>query len=193
MADRQREDAAVSAGIRHWQTRLAGATSENKDGSSCQEAIARCRPMERLALSHEHNAYDPFGVNVCRENGERVGRLNPNLSEEIVKKAKSGYRFLAFVKEVTGGAPPNLAVSALLLQVKADVPESEVREYLRRLTAVEAPAAPAAPRRSRLKTAAAIVLVLVILLAALAAAYLYLRQTGQWPPAWLRDLIPWGR
>ena len=193
MADRHREDAAVSTGIRHWQTRLTGATSENKDGSSRQEVIARCRPMERLALSHEHNAYDPFGVNVCRENGEQVGRLNPNLSEELVKKAKGGYRFLAFVKEVTGGGPPNLAVIILLLQAKADVQESEIRAYLRRLTAPEVAEVPAAPRRSRLKAVAVAALIIVALLAILAAVFLYLRQTGQWPPAGLRDLIPWGR
>ena len=61
------------------------------------------RLFETLDLDHEEdNLHDPNAVRVLRRTGEQLGYLRSELAAEIVSKSNHGYRFVVFIKDLTG-------------------------------------------------------------------------------------------
>jgi hypothetical protein len=110
-------------------------THPNRDGSDRQELIRDCRVFETLELHHEEdNPHDPNAVRVCRANGTQLGYLNAELASEVVTKSKQGYRFVAFVKDITGGGEgQSLGVNLLIIVVEPGIGDREVKKYLNQL------------------------------------------------------------
>ena len=109
---------------------MAGVSHRSNDGTSRQKIIAACEPLERLLLHHdEHNPHDPNAVRVCRQDGEQIGFLKAELAEEVVYRSARGYRYGAFVKNITGGTEdaPTLGVNLLILVAEPGVSDQEAQ------------------------------------------------------------------
>ena len=122
--------------IRHMFTKAVGVSYENDDGTRRQAIIPRCQPYERLALEHDDtNQYDPNAVKVRRQTGEHIGWLNRRLAAEVVSKSRKGYRFAAFVKNITGGTGRKRTYGMNLVTLIAEpgVPDEEAQAYADRL------------------------------------------------------------
>ncbi len=120
-------------GIRHFFTKVAGVSHANQDGTSRQKIIKKCRTLEKLTLDHEEdNPHDRNAVRVCRENGEQIGYLQQELAEEVVSRSERGYRYAAFVKDVTGGRPssPTHGINLLIIVALPGISDSEVQRYI---------------------------------------------------------------
>lgn len=95
---------AKRGGIEGFHTKVVGVTHRNEDGSNRQKIIRNCRPGEQLELIHDkNNRFDLNAMKVCRKNGQQVGFLNAELAEEVVASLAQGYRYIAFVSNITGG------------------------------------------------------------------------------------------
>lgn len=57
------------------ETRVAGVTFENDNGTSRQEILQRCTPGETIVLEHWPMPEDEYAVKVLRENGEQLGYI----------------------------------------------------------------------------------------------------------------------
>jgi len=86
-----------------FNTKIVGVTYQNKDGSSRQNIISKCRLNEKLILIPEIYK-ENYAIMVCRENFEQLGYLNSVLAEEIsdlMVRRKS--RVDAKISTLTGG------------------------------------------------------------------------------------------
>ena len=122
-----------SKGLDSFYTKVAGVSHRNDDGTYRQRIIRRCRPQERLVLDHdERNPHDPNAVRVCRQSGEQVGFLNAELAEEVVSAAREGYRYAAFVKNITGGTEdrPTLGMNLLMVVADPGMSDREAQNYV---------------------------------------------------------------
>jgi hypothetical protein len=122
--------------VRHFHTKIVGVSHCNPDGSDRQGLIRECQVFETLDLDHEEsNPHDPNAVRVLRKTGEQLGYLRAELAAEIVSKAKSGYRFVVFIKDITGGnrKGQSLGVNLLVIQAEPGVGDGPVKRYLNQL------------------------------------------------------------
>jgi len=122
-----------SKGLRSFYTKVAGVSHRNEDGTSRQEIIRRCQPSETLLLHHdEQNPHDPNAVRVCRHNGDQVGFLNAELAEEVVHGSRRGYRYAAFLKNITGGTGDvtTLGVNLLVVVAAPGVTDQQAQNYV---------------------------------------------------------------
>ena len=89
-------------------SRLAGVSFTNSDGSARQTIIARCQPKELLRLEREPgNAFDNRAVRVLRLNGEQLGYLPADLVGNdqsigwcIAKRMDAGYHVRAVISTI---------------------------------------------------------------------------------------------
>ena len=122
--------------VRHFHTKIAGVTHKNTDGTDRQKFISKCQLLETLVLDHEgDNPHDRNAVRVCRGNGQQLGYLNAELAEEIARKSEKGYRFAAFIKDITGGKRKghSFGVNLLILQAEPGIGDHHVKEHLNQL------------------------------------------------------------
>ncbi|MCC7316822.1 MAG: hypothetical protein IT419_18675 [Planctomycetes bacterium] len=125
----------VDRPIRHYHSNVVGVTFRNRDGSSRQEILSRCRPLERVTLEHdETNRHHKNAVGVMRNNGEQIGFLDRGLGDEVMAKAREGFTFSVFIKTLGGGADTEENFWAKLLIIEgspgATLPDAEEYEKL---------------------------------------------------------------
>ena len=123
---------AQCEGFDSFFTKVAGVSHRNDDRTSRQRIIRQCEPREQLVLDHdEGNRYDPNAVRVCRQNGEKVGFLNADLAERVVRHSAEGYRYAAFVANVTGGTEdaPILGMNLLIVVADPGVTNERAQAY----------------------------------------------------------------
>jgi hypothetical protein len=129
----------MSAGesIRHVPANVLGVSLANEDGTSRQEIIARCSRFERLVLEREKGGRrDPDAIRVCRENGEQIGRLPPEISSEIVARRAASCRCEAYIRDFPGGerSSKTRGVSLWIVVAQPGVSERQFNRYVRKLT-----------------------------------------------------------
>lgn len=72
--------------VTHFIATVAGASHPNRNGSSRQEIVQRCKLGERLYLIHEiGNRYDKHATRVVRQNGEQVGYVPKEIADVVVE------------------------------------------------------------------------------------------------------------
>jgi hypothetical protein len=89
-----------------------------------------------LDLDHEQdNPHDPNAVRVLRRTGEQLGYLQAELAAEIVSKSKRGYRFEAFITDISGDEQngQSLGVKLLVIQAEPGIEDRPVKNYLKHL------------------------------------------------------------
>jgi hypothetical protein len=107
-------------------TKVAGVSYENRDGTSRQSIIKRCRPGEILHLVREpDNPHDANAVKVLRQNGEQLGYLPGHVvMTGLARELDRGSHFRVKVTAITGDGEETLGVNIKI----ADVPEASDSE-----------------------------------------------------------------
>jgi hypothetical protein len=107
-------------------TKVVGVSYENKDGTSRQSIIERCRPGEILRLVREpDNPHDTNAVKVLRQNGEQLGYLPGHVvMTGLARDMDRGNYFRVEVEAITRGGEQILGVNIRI----ADVPEASDSE-----------------------------------------------------------------
>lgn len=111
---------------------VAGESFENYDGSSRQKILKRCVAGETIELVHEKgNRYDRWAVQVLRENGEQIGYLPSEQSEEFMQRMQSGCGYIAGLIEVTGGTfdKPHRGAVIYIMEVRHPCDQKAVEAY----------------------------------------------------------------
>lgn len=119
--------------VKHFFTKIAGVTHRNQDGTNRQRIIERCKLLEKLILEHEEdNPVDPNAIKICRENGQQLGYLNADLAPRVVRESNEGYRFAAFISDLTGGRreAPTRGVNLLVVVANPGVTDREAQDYV---------------------------------------------------------------
>jgi hypothetical protein len=82
-----------------FHTKIAGVSHRNRNGTSRQKIIARCKVGEPVLFVPEpSNPYDPNAIALFRQNGEQLGYLGADLAERI---AMSGPHVSELVGQIT--------------------------------------------------------------------------------------------
>lgn len=85
------------------ETRVAGVTFENDNGTSRQEILKKCKPGEPIKLVHSPMPEHEYAVKVLRENGEQLGHIPREDAEDVADWLNSANTVTAKIKRITGG------------------------------------------------------------------------------------------
>ena len=87
--------------VNHRTVNLAGASHDNRDGTSRQEIIARCSAGELLRVLHEDgNPVDPNAIAVVRLNGEQLGYLPRDDASAVMEGIRDGWMYAAVITKI---------------------------------------------------------------------------------------------
>jgi hypothetical protein len=104
---------------RHIFARFAGVSFANLDGSSRQNALAECQPLDPLVLKWEsNNPVSNTAISVSRENGHQLGYLESQLGKDIFKHLQKGEHWSGFIVHV--GRPAEY-LGAIIVLVKTPI------------------------------------------------------------------------
>jgi len=135
------EDAETRGrGVWHFFSKIVGVTHANTDGSDRQDIIARCHPFETLDLAREEeNPVDGNAIAVRRSDGDQLGYLPAELAADVVERIQRGYRYAAYLTEITGGQhdKPTLGANLLILVANPGVSDEVVMEYVNNVIATD--------------------------------------------------------
>ena len=118
--------------LRTYSNKVVGVSKKNRDGTSRQEIISRCRQWERLCFRPEpENPVDPNAIAVCRSNGEQIGYLNADLAEIVSECIGRGWRYYPFIKMILddGDRFHDRGVVMLVIAAMSHVPQETLRQY----------------------------------------------------------------
>jgi hypothetical protein len=122
----------------HFFTRVVGVTHRNSDRKSRQKIIKKCNRLDPLLLdTEEDNPHGPNAIRVLRQNGEQIGYLDAALAKQLASRIKQGYRFDAFIVDLTGGvdAKPTTGVNVVIIVAPPAASVGQVRRYWETLQA----------------------------------------------------------
>lgn len=90
--------------VEDFNTKLAGVTFKNSDGSSRQAALRSCVVGEVLELRREpKNPYDPNAVAVVRGTGDQIGYLSRFRAWQVALQMEAGRRYTAVITQINRG------------------------------------------------------------------------------------------
>jgi hypothetical protein len=119
--------------VRHFYTKLAGATYKNDDGSDRQDILSTCCPLQALRVEHDNNnPHDPNAIRVCTEDGRQIGHLFRDLASDVWWRMQHHFTYAAFSANITGGTEdhPTMGMNILLLVARPGVSQEEMQAYL---------------------------------------------------------------
>lgn len=87
-------------------TKIAGVTQNNEDGSNRQNILKTCQPEDKLLLRREHyNKYDKNAIQILlKRTGKQLGYINREVTAEIAPYIDSGNSIWAEITSLTGGS-----------------------------------------------------------------------------------------
>lgn len=89
---------------RGFYSKIVGVTFRNRDRTSRQAVISRCRVGERLLLKHEtDNPKSTTALGVFRESGEQLGYLKDRLGKDLCPYLDRGEIIPCCISDLTGG------------------------------------------------------------------------------------------
>jgi hypothetical protein len=102
-------------------TEVAGVTFHNRDGSSRQEALRICKPLDRIVLSWEiENPVSRTAIAVSLETGQQLGYLNSRLGDDTYKRVQKGEYWIGFLVRVVGHE--RLGATIVIVKLKKEKP-----------------------------------------------------------------------
>ena len=119
----------------HFFSKIAGVSFTNRDGSSRQAALARCRAGENLRLVREaDNPHDEEAVAVYSKRGEQLGYVTERANDDVAIWLDDGMRVEAFITQITGGAPgEHHGANIVLVRVDGEESDRALLDYAARV------------------------------------------------------------
>jgi hypothetical protein len=101
-------------------SKVAGVTHCNDDGSSRQDFISECKPLDVLLLKLEpNNPVDKQAVAVYRNcNHAKLGYLNERLAHETLERTRNGEKWGALVARKRGVTDDRDTLGLTIVMVK---------------------------------------------------------------------------
>lgn len=96
------------------ETRVAGVTFENDDGTNRQEILKKCKPGDSIVLEHWPMPEDEYAVKVLRENGEQLGHIPREDAEDVAEWLGSANSVTAKIKKITGGTKDKPTIGCII-------------------------------------------------------------------------------
>lgn len=96
------------------ETRVAGVTHDNDDGTNRQEILKRCKPGETIVLEHWPMPEDEYAVKVLRENGEQLGYIPREDAEDVADWLNSANSVTAKIKKITGDTKDKPTIGCII-------------------------------------------------------------------------------
>lgn len=107
---------------KYFDTKIAGASFPNADGSSRPSIIKKCEPMEVLRLELEpNNPVDPNAIAVKRVDGSQLGYLESRVASELHRDAGKPMSWSAIFKHVSRHPSTDEVVGAVILLTRSDL------------------------------------------------------------------------
>lgn len=88
--------------LRDFRTKIVGVTFGNDDGSSRQKIIAGCKIGQGVVFRPMNDPQHPESIGVFTENGQQLGHLAADLSQELREKYSQN-PMQAEIENITGG------------------------------------------------------------------------------------------
>lgn len=84
-------------------TKIAGVTFPNEDGTNRQDLIKQLKIEEELILEKEdNNPYDSNALRILNKNKQMIGYIKKTLAQDIRTGMKNGWVYKAKVSMITG-------------------------------------------------------------------------------------------
>ena len=84
-------------------SKVAGVSHPNDDGSSRQEILSRCKMVDIFALKRHPIEQDQNGIVLLRDTGEQVGWVTRVVAQELAPYMDKGAEYHARITALTGG------------------------------------------------------------------------------------------
>lgn len=107
---------------KYFNTKIAGASSPNADGSSRPSIIKKCEPMEVLRLELEpNNPGDPNAIAVKRVDGSQLGYLEIRVASELHRDAGEPMSWSAIFRHASRHPSTDEVVGAVIVLTRSEL------------------------------------------------------------------------
>jgi len=87
-----------------FNTKIAGVTFKNKDGSSRQRLLRKSDPNELLLMKREpENPVDENAIKLVKPKGKQLGYIPSKNAETLAPQMDNGAKFFAQISQINGG------------------------------------------------------------------------------------------
>jgi hypothetical protein len=106
----------------HFQTKIAGASFPNSDGSRRPPIIKKCEPIEQLRLELEpDNPVDPKAIAVKRVDGSQLGYLDRRAASDLHRDAGKPVSWSAIFKQANRHPTTEEVVGAVIVLTRSEL------------------------------------------------------------------------
>jgi HIRAN domain len=107
---------------KYFNTKIAGISFPNPDGSSRPSIIKKCEPMEVLRLELDpNNPVDPNAIAVKRVDGSQLGYLESRIASELHRDAGKPMSWSAIFKHANRHPSTDEVVGAVIVLTRSDL------------------------------------------------------------------------
>jgi hypothetical protein len=107
---------------KYFNTKIAGASFPNIDGSSRPSIIKQCEPMEILRLELDpNNPVDPNAIAVNRVDGSQLGYLESRVASELHQDAGKPMSWSAIFKHANRHPSTDEVVGAVIVLTRSEL------------------------------------------------------------------------
>jgi hypothetical protein len=113
---------------KYFDTKIAGASFQNADGSSRPSIIKKCEPMELLHLELDpDNPADPNAIAVKRVDGSQLGYLEGRVASDLYQDAGKPVSWSAVFKHADRHPTTDEVVGAVIVLTRSNIAEPGMR------------------------------------------------------------------
>jgi hypothetical protein len=112
---------------KYFDTKIAGASFQNADGSSRSSTIKKCEPMELLHLELDpDNPADPNAIAVKRVDGSQLGYLERRVASDLHQDAGKSVSWSAVFKHADRHPTTDDVVGAVIVLTRSNLEQPEL-------------------------------------------------------------------
>jgi HIRAN domain len=112
---------------KYFNTKIAGASFPNADGSSRLSIIKKCEPMEALRLDLDpNNPVDPNAISVKRVDGSQLGYLESRVASELHQDAGKPMSWSAIFRHANRHPSTDEVVGAVIVLTRSELGPGDV-------------------------------------------------------------------
>lgn len=111
---------------KYFNTKIAGASFPNVDGSSRPSIIEKCEPMEVLRLELEpNNPVDPNAIAVKRVDGSQLGYLESRVASDLHRDAGKPMSWSAIFRHANRHPSTDEVVGAVIVLTRSELGQED--------------------------------------------------------------------